>query len=68
MVRVFFACVLDSKIVDNKRKHEVGRVVAPEGGCVFYWCISIYGQVLVRRSVARLPSCLSHGIPFLFSM
>ena len=45
MVRVFFSCVLDSKIIDDEIKHEVGRVVAPEIGCMFYWCVSISGQV-----------------------
>ena len=45
MIRIFFVVVLDSKIVDDERKYQVGRVVPPEGVCVFYGCISISGQV-----------------------
>ena len=44
MIRIFFASVLDFNIVDDKIIHQVVCVVKPEGGCVFYRCISISGQ------------------------
>ena len=45
MVPVFFTCVLESKTVNDKRKHKVGSVVALDIGCMFYLCISISDQV-----------------------
>ena len=41
VVGVCFPCVLDPKIIDDKRKNEVCRVVSPEGRCVWNRGISI---------------------------
>ena len=61
MVRVLFPCVLDSKVINDKRKHEFGRVVEPEVSCVWYWCISIsvqvLGQTIAGYSFGLFESC-----------